>query len=77
VPTGFSSALPAPVRCCSGARHEVVLPLLAPIVVVTVVAAALYGLMRFRAPAEVSIVALAAVGIDRLVPVRRRLDALS
>ncbi len=49
-------------------RHEVVLPLLAPIAVVTLVAAALYGLVRFRAPAEVSIVALAAVAIDRLFP---------
>ena len=45
-------------------------PLLAPFVAVTIVAAAFYGIVRFRVPAEVSIVVLASVsvaaGIDRL-----------
>jgi 4-amino-4-deoxy-L-arabinose transferase-like glycosyltransferase len=40
------------------------IPLLAPAVIVTVVAAVFYGLVRFRAPAEVSIVVLAAVALD-------------
>jgi hypothetical protein len=40
------------------------IPLLAPAVIVRVVAAVFYGLVRFRAPAEVSIVVLAAVAID-------------
>jgi 4-amino-4-deoxy-L-arabinose transferase-like glycosyltransferase len=40
------------------------LPLIAPIVVVTVIAAAFYGLLRFRAPAEVSLVVLGCVGAD-------------
>lgn len=52
-------------------RGERVFPLLAPVVAVTLVAAALYGLVRFRAPAEVSIVVLAAVTIDQLVGRRR------
>jgi 4-amino-4-deoxy-L-arabinose transferase-like glycosyltransferase len=41
-------------------------PLLAPIVIVTFNAAAFYGLTRFRVPAEVSLVVLAAVAIARL-----------
>ncbi|MDQ6855156.1 MAG: hypothetical protein M3046_15970 [Actinomycetota bacterium] len=40
------------------------LPLLAPLVLVTLVAAAFYGLIRFRVPAEPPIVVLAAVAID-------------
>jgi hypothetical protein len=40
------------------------LPLLAPVVLVTLVAAAFYGLIRFRVPAEPPIVVLAAVAAD-------------
>jgi 4-amino-4-deoxy-L-arabinose transferase-like glycosyltransferase len=45
-------------------RRVALIPLLAPIVIATLTAAAFYGLARFRAPAEVSVVALAAVAID-------------
>jgi 4-amino-4-deoxy-L-arabinose transferase-like glycosyltransferase len=45
-------------------RRITLIPLLAPVVIVTLVAAAFYGLVRFRAPAEVSIVVLAAVAVD-------------
>jgi 4-amino-4-deoxy-L-arabinose transferase-like glycosyltransferase len=48
-------------------RHVALLPLLAPILIVTLNAAASYGLVRFRAPAEVSLVVLAAIGLDALV----------
>jgi hypothetical protein len=47
-------------------RKVALIPLLAPVVIVTIVAAAFYGLVRFRAPAEVSIVVLAAVALDAL-----------
>ncbi len=39
-------------------------PLVMPLVLVTLLAATAYGIIRFRAPAEVSIVVLAAVAID-------------
>ena len=39
-------------------------PLVAQFVIVTVTAAAIYGLIRFRTPAEVSLVVLAAVAVD-------------
>ena len=45
----------------TGARRW---PLLMPPVLVTLLAAAAYGIIRFRAPAEVSIVVLAAVALD-------------
>jgi 4-amino-4-deoxy-L-arabinose transferase-like glycosyltransferase len=45
-------------------RRVSLIPVLAPIAVVTLNAAAFYGLTRFRAPAEVSIVVLAAVAIE-------------
>ena len=45
-------------------RRITVIPLLAPVVIVTLVSVAFYGLIRFRAPAEVSIVVLAAVAFD-------------
>jgi 4-amino-4-deoxy-L-arabinose transferase-like glycosyltransferase len=49
------------------ARRSVpVLPLVAPAVVLTVVAAALYGRVRFRAPVEAPLVVLAAVAIHAL-----------
>lgn len=46
------------------------IPLLAPLVVVTLTAASFFGLMRFRAPAEPSIVVLAAVGVEALLVAR-------
>jgi 4-amino-4-deoxy-L-arabinose transferase-like glycosyltransferase len=45
-------------------RGFAVFPLLAPVAIVSFVAAALYGLVRFRVPAEVSIVVLGAVALD-------------
>jgi uncharacterized membrane protein YoaK (UPF0700 family) len=39
------------------------LPLLAPVVLVALNAALFYGLLRFRVPAEVSLVVLAGVGV--------------
>ena len=57
-------------------RRVPLIPLLAPIVIVTLMAAAFYGLIRFRVPAEVSLVALAAVALDALLARRdaRRLE---
>ncbi|HYU38413.1 MAG TPA: glycosyltransferase family 39 protein [Acidimicrobiia bacterium] len=56
-------------------RGSSLLPLLAPLVIVTLVAALFYGLVRFRVPAEVSIVVLAAAALDaafvRAMDVRR------
>jgi hypothetical protein len=43
-------------------------PLLVPIVVVTIVSAITYGQTRFRAPAEPSLVVLAAVALDAFLP---------
>jgi 4-amino-4-deoxy-L-arabinose transferase-like glycosyltransferase len=45
-------------------RRVSLLPLLAPLVLVTLVAAAFYGLIRFRVPAEPPIVVLAAVALE-------------
>jgi 4-amino-4-deoxy-L-arabinose transferase-like glycosyltransferase len=45
-------------------RRVALIPLLAPIVIATLTAAAFYGLTRFRVPAEVSLVVLAAVAVD-------------
>jgi hypothetical protein len=45
-------------------RRVPITPLVAQFVIVTVIAAAIYGLVRFRIPAEVSIVVLAAVALD-------------
>jgi 4-amino-4-deoxy-L-arabinose transferase-like glycosyltransferase len=45
-------------------RRVPITPLIAQFVVVTITAAAIYGLVRFRIPAEVSIVVLAAVAVD-------------
>jgi hypothetical protein len=36
-------------------------------VIVTITAAAIYGLVRFRVPAEVSLVVLTAVAVDALL----------
>lgn len=57
-------------------RAVSLLPLLAPLLLVTLVAAAFYGLIRFRVPADPPIVVLAAVGIDAaLVHFRSRTPA--
>ena len=45
-------------------------PLVSQLVIVTITAAAIYGLLRFRIAAEVSVIVLAAVGIDAAL--RRR-----
>jgi hypothetical protein len=57
-------------------RRVPLIPILGPVVVVTLSAAAFYGLVRFRTPAEVSLVVLAAVTLDRLVA-RWRGEAVS
>jgi 4-amino-4-deoxy-L-arabinose transferase-like glycosyltransferase len=48
-------------------RRVALTPLVAQFVIVTFTAAAVYGLVRFRTPAEVSIVVLAAVAVDRVI----------
>ncbi len=48
-------------------RKVAVTPLVAQFVLVTITAAVIYGLVRFRVPAEVSIVVLSAVAVDRLL----------
>jgi hypothetical protein len=45
-------------------RRVPITPLVSQFVIVVVTAAAIYGLVRFRIPAEVSLVVLAAVAID-------------
>ncbi len=45
-------------------RRVPITPLVSQFVVVAVTAAAIYGLVRFRVPAEVSLVVLAAVAVD-------------
>jgi hypothetical protein len=45
-------------------RRVPITPLVSQFVIVTVIAAAIYGLVRFRVPAEVSLVVLAAVTVD-------------
>ena len=45
-------------------RRVPLTPLVSQFVIVTVTAAAIYGLVRFRVPAEVSLVVLAAVAVD-------------
>ncbi|HEY7105560.1 MAG TPA: hypothetical protein VH986_04105, partial [Acidimicrobiia bacterium] len=47
-------------------RRVPVTPLVAQFVLVTLTAALIYGLVRFRVPAEISIVVLSAVALDRL-----------
>lgn len=54
-------------------RRTPLTPLLSQFVAVTVTAAAFYGLWRFRIPAEISIVVLAAAAVDELI--RRRGDS--
>ena len=45
-------------------RRVPITPLVSQFVIVAVTAAAIYGLVRFRIPAEVSLVVLAAVAVD-------------
>ncbi len=45
-------------------RRVPITPLVAQFVIVTITAAAIYGITRFRTPAEVSLVVLAAVAVD-------------
>ena len=47
--------------------NPALVPLLGLFVLVTLVAAAFYGAVRFRVPAEVSLCVLAGVGVDRLM----------
>jgi hypothetical protein len=47
-------------------RRTTVWPLLVPIVLATVIAITTQGAVRYRAPAEVSLVVLAAVALDAL-----------
>jgi 4-amino-4-deoxy-L-arabinose transferase-like glycosyltransferase len=59
-------------------RRKVALwPLLSQLVIVTITAVAIYGLVRFRIAAEVSVVVLAAVGIDAIVRARAAGDRSS
>ncbi|MFO7590738.1 MAG: glycosyltransferase family 39 protein [Acidimicrobiia bacterium] len=52
-------------------RRALVWPLLVPVALVTLIAAVGYGTIRFRVPAEVSIVVLAAIALDALWQRRR------
>ena len=56
-------------------RRVMLTPLLAQFVIVTLTAASIYGLVRFRVPAEVAIVVLTGVAIDRLLPRRARSES--
>jgi len=47
-------------------RSIPLLPLIAPVVIATLIAAAFYGLPRFRVPAEISLVVLGGAGADAL-----------
>jgi hypothetical protein len=49
-------------------RRVPITPLVAQFAIVTLTAAAIYGLVRFRVPAEVSLVVLAAVALDAVIP---------
>ena len=53
-------------------RTVPLLPLLAPIAIVTLIAVLFYGSLRFRVAAEVSLVVLAAVALDALIATRQR-----
>lgn len=47
-------------------RKVMILPLVATFLIVTITAAAFYGLLRFRIPSEIALVVLAAAAFDRL-----------
>jgi 4-amino-4-deoxy-L-arabinose transferase-like glycosyltransferase len=68
---GYAMYLPLAALAVYGAillrrRRQPLTPLVMPIVLVTIVAGAFYGLLRNRVPAEVSIVLLAGIAIDAL-----------
>ena len=48
-------------------RRDVLIVLAAPVLMVTLMAAVAYGIIRFRLPAEIPILVLAAVAVERLV----------
>jgi 4-amino-4-deoxy-L-arabinose transferase-like glycosyltransferase len=59
----------APVGLIALRRRGVpVLPLVAPFVLVLVVSVTAYGILRFRAPADVALIVLGAVALDALAP---------
>lgn len=63
--------VPATIGAVALRRRRVpVWPLLSTIVIVTITLSAFYGIVRFRLPADVAVVVLAAAGIDHLL--RRR-----
>jgi 4-amino-4-deoxy-L-arabinose transferase-like glycosyltransferase len=49
-------------------RGKPVLPLLAPFAMVLIVSLTAYGILRFRAPADVALVVLGAIALDALLP---------
>lgn len=55
-------------------RRLALLPILAPVVIVTVNAMVFFGFVRHRVPAEISLVLLAAIGIDHLIRRRHAVD---
>jgi 4-amino-4-deoxy-L-arabinose transferase-like glycosyltransferase len=73
---GYATYLPLAALSIYGAlllrrRRQPLAPLVMPIVLVTAIAAAFYGLLRNRVPAEVSIVLLAGIAITNLTEGRR------
>jgi uncharacterized membrane protein YoaK (UPF0700 family) len=56
-------------------RRVPITPLVAQFVLVSITAAAIYGLVRFRIPAEVSIVVLSAVAVDRALTLRPEMQS--
>jgi hypothetical protein len=49
-------------------REQPIFPLLAPFGLVLIVSVTAYGILRFRAPADVSLIVLGAVALDAFVP---------
>ena len=52
-------------------RRVTLIPLLGQFAQVTIVAAAFYGIVRFRVPAEVALVVLVAIALDAWIGARR------
>lgn len=63
-------ALALPGVASVRSRAHVLMSLAVPILIVSINAVLFYGLIRFRAPAEVSLVVLAAIGLNRLAELR-------
>ena len=53
-------------------RRQPLFILIAPFLLVVLVSVTAYGILRFRAPADVALVVLAAVAIDALLGSRRQ-----